>query len=186
MALLGWISTTGGGNDDQMQPRFIHNRSERFESRFATFVVDSENTNSIMLKSLHGTVYGVWIAHGEGKFITPGGADDDFYRTCSPLRYADPTTGEATESYPYNPNGSPLGTAAVCSEDGRHLAMMPHPERCIMTWQMPHVPSDARSVLHPRGPTPWLTMFANARLWCEGDDRQLIVVVTLYPLFFCW
>ena len=89
MALLGWISTTGGGNDDQMQPRFIHNRSERFESRFATVVVDSENTNSIMLKSLHGTVYGVWIAHGEGKFITPGGADDDFYRTCSPLRYAE-------------------------------------------------------------------------------------------------
>ena len=172
MALLGWIPTPGGGNDDQMQPRFIHNRSERFESRFATVVVDSENTNSIMLKSLHGTVCGVWIAHGEGKFFAPGGADDDFYRTCSPLRYADPTTGEATESYPYNPNGSPLGTAAVCSEDGRHLAMMPHPERCIMTWQMPHVPSDARSVLHPRGPTPWLTMFANARLWCEGDDHQ--------------
>jgi phosphoribosylformylglycinamidine (FGAM) synthase-like amidotransferase family enzyme len=42
----------------------------------------------------------------------------------------------ATEEYPYNPNGSPQGIAGLCSEDGRHLAMMPHPERCFTTWQV--------------------------------------------------
>ena len=35
---------------------------------------------------------------------------------------------EATERYPFNPNGSVNGIAALCSFDGRHLGMMPHPE----------------------------------------------------------
>ncbi|CAM9124498.1 unnamed protein product [Phaeothamnion confervicola] len=43
----------------------------------------------------------------------------------------------ATERYPMNPSGSPGGVAALCSEDGRHLALMPHPERCFLSWQMP-------------------------------------------------
>ena len=42
----------------------------------------------------------------------------------------------ATAEYPYNPNGSPEGIAALCSPDGRHLAMMPHPERCFLKWQV--------------------------------------------------
>lgn len=41
-----------------------------------------------------------------------------------------------TEAYPFNPNGSPDGIAGLCSEDGRHLAVMPHPERCFLTWQV--------------------------------------------------
>lgn len=41
-----------------------------------------------------------------------------------------------TEAYPFNPNGSPDGVAGLCSEDGRHLAVMPHPERCFLTWQV--------------------------------------------------
>lgn len=49
-----------------------------------------------------------------------------------------------TEAYPFNPNGSPDGIAGLCSEDGRHLAVMPHPERCFLTWQ---VGSDGRKVV---------------------------------------
>ena len=49
---------------------------------------------------------------------------------------------EPTEAYPFNPNGSPLGIAALCSDDGRHLAMMPHPERCFVSWQWPWMPQD--------------------------------------------
>lgn len=41
-----------------------------------------------------------------------------------------------TEAYPFNPNGSPDGIAGLCSEDGRHLAVMPHPERCFLKWQV--------------------------------------------------
>ena len=46
--------------------------------------------------------------------------------------------------YPMNPNGSPRGVAGLCSEDGRHLAMMPHPERCVKTWQWPHLPPELK------------------------------------------
>ena len=59
-------------------------------------------------------------------------------------------SGAATEQYPFNPNGSPEGIAALCSPDGRHLAMMPHPERCFMMWQNPWW------VLLAPGPGCWL------------------------------
>ena len=51
-------------------------------------------------------------------------------------RYTD-ASGSATEAYPFNPNGSPEGIAALTSANGRHLALMPHPERCFLTWQLP-------------------------------------------------
>lgn len=35
--------------------------------------------------------------------------------------------------YPWNPNGSEDAVAAICSEDGRHLAMMPHSDRSPST-----------------------------------------------------
>lgn len=58
-------------------------------------------------------------------------------QSLSPLRYVDPCHPEKhTEEYPFNPNGSPDGMAALCSPDGRHLAMMPHPERCWLDWQV--------------------------------------------------
>lgn len=56
----------------------------------------------------------------------------------APLRYVDPSRpahGPA-EAYPHNPNGSPEGIAALCSPCGRHLAIMPHPERSWLAWQV--------------------------------------------------
>ena len=57
-----------------------------------------------------------------------------FFFVCF-YRYVD-DDNNATVEYPYNPNGSPEGIAALCSPDGRHLAMMPHPERCFLKWQV--------------------------------------------------
>jgi phosphoribosylformylglycinamidine synthase len=82
----------------------------------------------------------------------------------APLRYVD-DSNDITETYPMNPNGSPAGIAALCSQDGRHLAMMPHPERCFLKWQMPHMPNSWRSSLTA---APWLRMFQNARQWCDN------------------
>lgn len=79
-----------------------------------------------------------------------------------PLRYVD-DQGQPTEEYPLNPNGSPLGIAGICSPDGRHLAMMPHPERCVLPWQWPWMPSSWRQSLKV---SPWLRMFQNACEWC--------------------
>ena len=119
-----------------------------------------------MLDGMQGSRIGVWIAHGEGKVKFP---DADRLAPvvasgCAPIKYVD-ADGAATEAYPLNPNGSPLGVAGLCSKDGRHLAMMPHPERAFLGWQMPWFPTNAG--LSAEGPGPWLRMFQNARVWAE-------------------
>ncbi|HOK36323.1 MAG TPA: phosphoribosylformylglycinamidine synthase subunit PurQ, partial [Paludibacteraceae bacterium] len=66
--------------------------------------------------------------------------------------------------YPGNPNGSDYSVAAICSADGRHLAIMPHPERAIFPWQWAHYPADRKNRDEI---SPWLEAFVNARKWIE-------------------
>lgn len=49
MALLGWVPGTESQLADPAQPRFIHNTSGRFESRWATVQVQQDSP-AIMLK----------------------------------------------------------------------------------------------------------------------------------------
>ncbi len=160
MALLGWVPWRGIA--DELQPRFIHNRSGRFESRFATVKILSGP--ALMLKGMEGSSLGIWVAHGEGRAYFP---DKNIFNEAefglAPIRYVD-DDGKTAESYPFNPNGSPAGIAALCSPDGRHLAMMPHPERTVLTWQWAWLPEQLKKSL---AASPWLRMFQNAREWCE-------------------
>ena len=109
-------------------------------------------------------VVGVWCAHGEGKFTFADEAMRSAVEAAGlvTIRYCD-SSGKPTEAYPANPNGSPGGIAGLCSPDGRHLAMMPHPERCFLGWQLPWSPESAG--FDPAGPGPWLKMFQNARFF---------------------
>lgn len=163
MALLGWVPWRG--IPDHIQPRFIHNRSGRFESRFST--VKILPSPSIMLKDMEGSVLGIWVAHGEGRAYFPDRAIfDEAEFGLAPIRYVD-DEGKITESYPFNPNGSPAGIAGLCTPDGRHLAMMPHPERTTLTWQWAWLPEEMKKGLKT---SPWLKMFQNAREWCERSS----------------
>lgn len=160
MALLAWIPWRG--IPDRIQPRFIQNRSGRFESRFST--VQIMRSPSIMLEGMEGSILGVWVAHGEGRLISP---DKDIMQEVlqkglAPIRFVD-DNNEFTETYPFNPNGSPLGITALCSPDGRHLAMMPHPERTFLKWQWAYMPEEWKQNLET---SPWFRMFRNAREWC--------------------
>jgi phosphoribosylformylglycinamidine (FGAM) synthase-like amidotransferase family enzyme len=47
---------------------------------------------------------------------------------CIPCRYADPETGNATQKFPFNPNGSLHAIAGLCDPTGRIFGLMPHPE----------------------------------------------------------
>jgi phosphoribosylformylglycinamidine synthase len=163
MALLGWIPSTDDLPEAQ-QPRLLHNASGKFESRFAS--VQIQASPSVMLKGMEGSSLGVWVAHGEGRFYFPDPTVKEtvFAKNLAPLRYVN-DTNEVTEAYPFNPNGSPAGIAALCSDDGRHLAMMPHPERVFTTWQWPWMP-DAWQSLEAG---PWLHMFQNARIFCDEN-----------------
>jgi phosphoribosylformylglycinamidine synthase len=163
MALLGWVPWTG--IRDEVQPRFIRNKSGRFESRFSAVRVLS--SPSIMLKGMEGSTLGIWVAHGEGRLYLP---EEEMMKELVekdllPLRFVD-DNGEFSEIYPFNPNGSPLGAAALCSPDGRHLAMMPHPERTFLKWQWAYLTEGLKKDLKA---SPWLRMFQNARMWCENN-----------------
>ena len=139
--------------DDDEKPRMEHNNSKKFECSFVNVTVP--DNNSVMLQSLAGARLGVWVAHGEGKFSLP--MPSEHYNVA--LRYT-------YHVYPANPNGSPHGIAALCSADGRHLAMMPHPERSIYPWNCPHYP---RSRRHDQI-TPWIEAFVNAAEWVKGKQ----------------
>ncbi|KAL8151773.1 hypothetical protein V2J09_021581 [Rumex salicifolius] len=169
MALLGWIpgpiiGSVHGLGGDPSQPRFIHNKSGRFECRFTSVTI--KDSPAIMFKGMEGSTLGVWAAHGEGRAYFPdtGVLDHVLNTDLAPIRYCD-DDGLPTEEYPFNMNGSPLGIAALCSPDGRHLAMMPHPERCFLMWQFPWYPKHWS--VDKKGPSPWLKMFQNAREWCS-------------------
>ena len=160
MALLGWVPFPGLA--DAEQPRFVRNESGRFESRFST--VQIQDSPAIMFNNMAGASLGLWVAHGEGRAFFPRA--DILARVIAdnlaPARYVDDDNA-ITEAYPFNPNGSPHGIAALCSPNGRHLAMMPHPERAFLKWQWPYMPPHWKRDLKA---SPWLQMFQNARAWC--------------------
>jgi phosphoribosylformylglycinamidine synthase len=106
-----------------------------------------------MLSNLAGTTLGVWISHGEGKFIL--NQSESVYNIVGKYGY---------ESYPSNPNGSDFNTAMLCSADGRHLVTMPHIERSIFPWNWAYYPDDRKDEV-----SPWLQAFVNARTWLESN-----------------
>ena len=117
-----------------------------------------------MLKGMDDLVFGIHVAHGEGRLHFPD--ETIFGRVKSEgllsLVFVD-DEGRATENYPFNPNGSPEGITGICSSDGRHLAMMPHPERTFLAWQAHWLPEEMKKQLTV---SPWMKMFQNAYYWC--------------------
>jgi phosphoribosylformylglycinamidine synthase len=158
--LLGWVPEQGLA--PERQPRFVRNSSGRFESRWATVKV--QKSNAMMLRGMEGLVFGIHVDHGEGKLHFP---DETIYEKVkkgdmTPLVYVD-DNGAATEKYPFNPNGSIDGLAGLCSTDGRHLALMPHPERIFLPWQAHYLPKEMKDLTV----SPWMQMFRNAYDWCR-------------------
>jgi len=127
-----------------------HNDSGKYESSFLT--VKIPDNNSVMLHGLAGCELGIWVAHGEGKFVFP--YEESQYNIVAKYSYS---------FFPGNPNGSMYDTAAVASHDGRHLAIMPHLERAIFPWQWGFYPPERRK----DDLSPWIIAFVNARKWIE-------------------
>ena len=136
------------------QPHMDHNDSHKFESNVIGLSIPENN--SVMFGNLAGSKLGIWVAHGEGKFNLPEGADS--YNVVAQYNY---------RSYPANPNGSPRGIAGIASKDGRHLAMMPHLERAIFPWQCGFYPQ-ARQADEV---TPWIQAFVNAKNWIADHKK---------------
>ena len=163
MALLGWVPF--GNLEDLRQPRFIQNKSGRFESRFVTLRI--EEGPCIFFKGMENSILGCWSQHGEGQVHFPEASilESVVKNRQIPARYVDDDS-QPTEKYPFNPNGSQLGIAGLCSEDGRHFALMPHPERTFLKWQWAYQPLETNNW----EVSPWLRMFQNARVFCESNQ----------------
>ena len=136
-------------NKKEHHPKMEHNDSNKFECTFSS--IDIIKSNSIMLQNLEGSTLGIWSAHGEGKF----NFKNQNVNIAAKFHYKD---------YPANPNGSELSAAAICSDDGRHLAIMPHLERSIFPWNWAHYPSGRNDKI-----SPWILPFYNARMWLEEN-----------------
>ena len=131
-----------------------HNESGKFESAYLN--VEVPQNNAVMLSTLSGSKLGIWIAHGEGKFIF----EDSEKEYNIAMKYS-------SANYPANPNGSDYNTAGIVSDCGRHLAMMPHLERTIFPWQAAYYPMDKKA----DDVTPWIEAFVNARKWVESNQK---------------
>ena len=132
------------------KPKLLLNKSHKFESGFLGVKI-LEN-NSVMLKNMTNLELGIWVAHGEGQFNLP--YPENKYQI--PLKFSRST-------YPANPNGSDYDVAGLCSDDGRHLVMMPHLERAFFPWQCGYYPDDRIN----DDVTPWIKAFVNAREWIK-------------------
>ncbi len=130
-------------------PKFETNTSYRYEARLTTLeIMESE---SIFFSGMQGSQMQIPVAHGEGR--TSFASNDEVIGEVA--RYVD-SHGQATEVYPYNPNGSVGGVNAFTTTDGRATIMMPHPERAFRTVQLSWHPQDW-------GPeSGWYEMFCNA------------------------
>ncbi len=141
-------------------PRFVQNQSERFEARVASLLI--EKSPSVLFRGMEGSVLPIAVAHGEGftEFPSTDAAAKFSASGLVSARYVD-NHHRPTEHYPLNPNGSPFGTTAITTRDGRVTLMMPHPERVFRVVQQSYVPPAWRG----QEDAPWLRLFRNARTW---------------------
>jgi len=152
-------------------PRFVQNLSERYEGRYVS--VHIEESPSVLLAGMAGSVIPIAVAHGEGRAEFPNDAAArafsagglvagrfvDHQQSRAIAKGATPAVPIFTDRYPLNPNGSPYGMTLLTSATGRVTIMMPHPERVFrsacMSWSPPDWPEDS----------PWMRLFDNARSW---------------------
>ncbi|HEY7987227.1 MAG TPA: phosphoribosylformylglycinamidine synthase subunit PurQ, partial [Methylophilaceae bacterium] len=140
----------------ELWPHFVRNKSEQFEARFV--LVEVLESPSLFFGGMAGSRMPIAVAHGEGfaEFSEQRHVEDVLQHKLVSVRFVD-HYGKETETYPFNPNGSPKGIAGLTTADGRFSIMMPHPERVF------------RAVQHSWKPDgwneegPWLRMFRNAR-----------------------
>lgn len=146
-------------------PAFVQNNSTQFEARYSMVKIEDNPSNpSVFFNGMNGSSLPIVVSHGEGRAEFQ--SQQQFQSLTEsggiPIRYVDNGL-EVTETYPYNPNGSPGGIAGVASRDGRVLAMMPHPERTIMADVTSYAPREDVEQWGEFG--PWLRMFRSARRW---------------------
>ena len=132
----------------QHWPTFRQNVSEQFEARYVT--VEVLDSPSVLLRGMVGSRLPIAVSHSEG--LVDGGE-----QALAALRFVD-GRGQATERYPWNPNGSKGGLTGFTTDDGRATILMPYPERGFRAVQLSYRPDG----LFTGEDGPWMRLFRNA------------------------
>ena len=113
----------------ERQVTLSHNDSARFEDRWVQMRANPASP-CVFTRNMGDALIAMPIRHGEGKLIpkNPAVLETIVQKNLIALQYVDPVSGEPTQDYPANPNGSPLGIAGLTDPTGRILGLMPHPE----------------------------------------------------------
>lgn len=151
-------------------PTFEKNSSEQYEGRvtMVEIIEEGDVAPSVFLDGMKGSKLPIAVAHGEGRPVFKSSQDleDLQSKGLVSVRFID-NYGAATEKYPFNPNGSPNGITGIRTPNGRVLAMMPHPERCVRREANSWYPAEESELWENYG--PWVRLFRNARQWVGGN-----------------
>ncbi|GJL84886.1 MAG: phosphoribosylformylglycinamidine synthase [Micavibrio sp.] len=137
-------------NYGQRSVAVTHNLTARYQCRWVDLKVGASNSPWLSnINTMH-----IPVAHGEGRFMMEQETLDAIQNQIA-FQYCHPEQSEgspdsrgdssaspqndtiepANNEFPFNPNGSMNDIAGITDQSGRVLALMPHPERGMFTWQ---------------------------------------------------
>lgn len=151
-----------------------YNENSRYQCRWIDVAINAGNTSPWLagIESMH-----IPVAHGEGRFMME--ADTINKLTANnqiAASYINADGTPANGEFPANPNGSTNDIAAMTSQNGKVLAIMPHPERGMFTWQRDDY--DTLKDTAQRAGTPLtettdgMALFANAAKYFEVKKKE--------------
>ncbi|AAC58056.1 tegument protein [Alcelaphine gammaherpesvirus 1] len=151
----------------QQTPFLLPNASRRYESRWLNFKIP-EDTKAVAFRDLRGCVLPCWVQGTHLGFshnnITFFGDLETRQQVAATFNGPLVQSGPARE-YPLNPTEAEHPYAGLCSEDGRHLALLFDPCLAFNTWQWQHNQTGPGQGELPV--SPWKLMFYRLYNWSK-------------------
>lgn len=129
---LGLVPPSGHDYGERLVA-VTHNLTAQYQCRWVDLKINSANSSPWLAGITHMHIP---VAHGEGRFMM----QDTALKTLQAhnqiaFTYITADGTPANGEFPANPNGSLADIAGITDETGRVLALMPHPERGMFSWQ---------------------------------------------------
>nr|WOZ69452.1 ORF3 tegument protein [Ovine gammaherpesvirus 2] len=147
-------------------PFLLPNISRRYESRWLNFKIP-EDTKALALRDLRGCVIPCWA---QGTHLGFSHHNKSFFGNlvnkqlvAAYFHNQQVHSGPATK-YPLNPTESEHPYAGICSEDGRHLALLFDPCLAYHAWQWQHTKGSNGLEI---AVSPWKLMFYRLYQWTK-------------------
>lgn len=148
-----------------------YNSSARYQCRWIDLKVQNDTPWLNGIEALH-----IPVAHGEGRFMMEDETLKSLKDNNQIAAIYTKDNASANGEFPYNPNGSIADIAAITDKSGRVLAMMPHPERGMFTWQRDDY-MELKDIAQREGKTlaeesDGLALFQNAANYFEVAQKK--------------